>query len=188
MSTTIDKITVAPDRISADWGVNAYDYKLNGSRTDLQDLLVAISQRRATAIEAEVQPLQTIINRRNAKLEKYGTVLAKLTELQGQFTDEDRGNKSVGIGNTITSDEFDAIMVEIGYGGFVSGSTLTMGKASCDGAVSRIKSAVDEMNNAAQKDMTRLQSIVDRRDEAFSTATSMMTAVSDTRSSLIKNL
>ena len=37
MSTTIDKITVAPDRISADWGVDAYDYKLNGARTDLQD-------------------------------------------------------------------------------------------------------------------------------------------------------
>ena len=188
MSTAIDRISVAPDRISGDWGVNAYDYKLNGKLTDLQDLLVYIAENRATAIEAEVRPLQEIINRRNAKLEKYGTVLAKLTELQGQFTDEDHGNKSVGIGNTITAEDFEAIMTEIGYGGFVSGSTLTMGKASCDGAVSRIKSAVDEMNNASQKDMTRLQSIVDRRDEAYSTATTLMTSVSDTRSGLIDNL
>ena len=188
MSTTIDRITVAPDRITSDWGVHAYDYNLNGTHKDLQDLLVAISQNRATAIEAEVQPLQTIINRRNAKLEKCGTVLAKLTELQGLFTDEDHGTKSVGIGNTISAADFNAIMDEIGYGGYLTGSTLKMDKSSCDGAVSRIKSAVDEMNNAAQKDMTRLQSIVDRRDEAFSTATTMMTAVSDTRSSLIKNL
>ena len=115
-------------------------------------------------------------------------MLAKLTELQGQFTDDDHGDKSVSIGNTITSSDFNAIMNEIGYGGFLNGSTLTMGKSSCDGAVSRIKSAVDEMNNAAQKDMTRLQSIVDRRDEAYTIATTMMTAVSDTRASLIKNL
>jgi len=186
--STIDKIAVAQDRITGEWGVYAYDYSLNGVRRDLQDMLVFISQNRATAIEDEVKPLQTIINRRNERLEKYGTVLAKLTELQGMFSDDDTGAKSVSIGNTITADDFNTIMAAIGYGGFVSGSTLTMGKASCDGAVSRIKSAVDEMNNAAQKDMTRLQSIVDRRDEAFSTATTMMTSVSDTRSSLIKNL
>jgi len=188
MSAGIDKITVAPDRITADWGVNAYDYALEGVRRDLQDLLVFITQNRATAIEDEVQPLQTIINRRNQRLEKYGTVLAKLTELQGMFSSEDTGSKSVSIGNTITATEFEKIMKEIGYEGYLSGSTLTMNKASTDGAVSRIKSAVDEMNNAAQKDMTRLQSIVDRRDEAFSTATTMMTSVSDTRSSLIHNL
>lgn len=188
MSTTIDKIAVATDRITGEWGVNAYDYNLNGVHRDLQDLLVVISQNRATAIEDEVQPLQEIINRRNQRLEKYGTVLAKLTELQGMFTNEDTGTKSVGIGNTITSDDFAAVMKAIGYDGFLENGTLSMNKSGCDGAVSRIKSSVDEMNNAAQKDMTRLQSIVDRRDEAFSTATTMMTAVSDTRSSLIKNL
>ena len=188
MASIIDRIEVAADRIGGEWGVSAYDYNLNGVHKDLQDMLVVISQNRATAIEAEVRPLQTIINRRNEKLEKYGTVLAKLTELQGLYTDDDRGNRSVGIGNTISSADFEAIMKECGYEGFLSGSTLTMNKASCDGAVSRVKSGVDEMNNAAQKDMTRLQSIVDRRDEAFSTATTMMTAVSDTRSSLINNL
>ena len=185
---TIEKISVAPDRISGEWGVNAYDYNLNGVHRDLQDLLVFISQNRAAAIEDEVRPLQTIINRRNARLEKYGTVLAKLTELQGLYSDKDTGGKTVGIGNTISAEDFEKIMTEIGYGGFVTGSSLEMAKSSCDGAVSRVKSAVDEMNNAAQKDMTRLQSVVDRRDEAYSTATTMMTAVSDTRSSLIKNL
>ena len=36
--------------------------------------------------------------------------------------------------------------------------------------------------------MSRLQSLVDRRDESYSTATNMMTAISDTRSNLIRNL
>jgi hypothetical protein len=36
--------------------------------------------------------------------------------------------------------------------------------------------------------MSRLQSLVDRRDESYSTATNLMTHVSDTRSNLIRNL
>ena len=36
--------------------------------------------------------------------------------------------------------------------------------------------------------MSRLQSLVDRRDESYSTATNLMTAISDTRSNLIRNL
>jgi hypothetical protein len=36
--------------------------------------------------------------------------------------------------------------------------------------------------------MSRLQSLVDRRDESYSTATNLMTAVSDTRANLIRNL
>ena len=36
--------------------------------------------------------------------------------------------------------------------------------------------------------MSRLQSLVDRRDESYSTATNLMTNISDTRSNLIRNL
>ena len=52
----------------------------------------------------------------------------------------------------------------------------------------KVKSKIDALNNAAQKDMTRLESLVDRRDEAFSTASSLMSEISDTRSNLIRNL
>ena len=44
------------------------------------------------------------------------------------------------------------------------------------------------LNNASQTDMSRLQSLVDRRDESYSTATNLMTSISDTRSNLIRNL
>ena len=47
---------------------------------------------------------------------------------------------------------------------------------------------IDSRNNEAQTDKTRLQSLVDRRDESYSTATNLMSAVSDTRSNLIRNL
>ena len=51
-----------------------------------------------------------------------------------------------------------------------------------------VKNKIDALNNEGQKDMTRLQSLVDRRDEAFSTASTLMSSVSDTRGNLIRNL
>lgn len=188
----IGRITVAEDRFMSNWGVKVYDYSHKGVHVDLQDMLVSIAQRRALAIEDEVIPLQKIISKRNERLQKYGTVLSKLTELQTQYSGEETSGKSVSlsgvINSTFTADEFNAIMKTVGYDGVVTGSTLSMSKSAVEGAVARIKSNIDEMNNAAQKDMTRLQAVVDRRDESFSTATTLMTSVSDTRSSTIKNM
>ena len=61
-------------------------------------------------------------------------------------------------------------------------------KASVEGMISMLKNMIDSRNNESQTDMTRLQSLVDRRDESYSTATNLMTSVSDTRSNLIRNL
>jgi len=192
MASMIEKISVADDRFGAEWGVRVNDYVMDGVQSDLQDLLVAITQQRASSIEAEVLPMEDVIERRNKKLSNYGKVLQVLTQLQAMFTSEDEGKPmSISITSILSDDFTDAdfwdVMSEIGYSGG-SGFVLTTSKAQCDGLVSRCKSRIDEMNNDSQKDMNRLQSLVDRRDESYSTATSLMTSVSDTRSSLIKNL
>ena len=51
-----------------------------------------------------------------------------------------------------------------------------------------MKSKIDALNNEAQKDMTRLESLVNRRDEAFSTASDLMGKIGDTRSNAIRNM
>ena len=61
-------------------------------------------------------------------------------------------------------------------------------KAKCEGAVQALKGEMDKENNASQTDMTRLQSLVDSRDDSYSTTTNIMSAISDTRSNLIGNL
>lgn len=190
VSNPIERIAVAEDRFDELWGVKAYDYNYNKVHVDLQDMLVAITQKRAASIEDEVKPLQEIITRRNKRLENYGIVLQKLTELQAKYTGSKTSGEDVDIGSVINDEfsesDFWAIMGELGVKG--SGSTLSMAKSSCEGTLSRCKNVIDGMNNDSQKDMTRLQSVVDRRDESYSTATTLMTAVSDTRGNLIKNM
>ena len=193
MAHEIERISVAEEHFTDEWGVKVYDYKYLGVKVDLQDLLVTITQHRATSIENEVMPLQEIISRRNRRLERYGAVLQKLTEVQATYTGQDDDVKShaVNIGGVLTDDfteaDFWATLKEIGYSGD-PGLELTLAKSQVEGAVARCKNDIDEMNNDSQRDMTRLQSLVDRRDESYSAATSLMTSVSDTRSGLIKNL
>ena len=193
MANEIERISVAEEHFTDEWGVKVYDYKYLGVKVDLQDLLVTITQHRATSIENEVMPLQEIISRRNKRLERYGAVLQKLTELQATYTGQEDGTTEhkIDITGVLIPGEFEeadfwAVVKEIGYEG--SGQWLTFSKSEVEGAVARCKNDIDEMNNDSQRDMTRLQSLVDRRDESYSAATSLMTSVSDTRSGLIKNL
>ena len=52
----------------------------------------------------------------------------------------------------------------------------------------KVKSKIDSLNNQSEKDMSRLQSLVDRRDEAFTTASNLMSEISDTRGNTISNM
>ena len=75
---TIESVHVA-ENLTAMWGINAYEYKIEDAantnrkvQVDFQDLMVAISERRATTVEGEIVPLSTRIRDRNATLDKSG--------------------------------------------------------------------------------------------------------------------
>jgi hypothetical protein len=72
--------------------------------------------------------------------------------------------------------------------GWRTESQYSMNKKTLEGMLSLVKSEIDGLNNESQTDMTRLQSLVDRRDESYSTATDLMTSISDTRSNVIRNM
>ena len=170
-------------QLSQSWGASFSDYKVGGKQVDFQDLMVAIAENRAVAVEGEVAPLSTRIKQRNSKLEALGSALADLTKVQADFASDDKGNKRSGI--SISDATYETLSNVIGGMNFVDHKML---KREVDEWIQRCKSKIDGLNNQAQTDMTRLQSLVDRRDESYSTATNLMTAISDTRSNLIRNL
>ena len=181
-----------PVKLTQDWGVSFSDYKLNGKRVDFQDLMIAISENRATAVESEVAPLSTRIKIRNKELDTLGSLLAIFTQTQAKFdSDADGGDRADVSG--VTQDMIPLASEAYRKKGGNPSSNLDWWnsgwtKASVEGMVSMLKSMIDGRNNASQLDMNRLQSLVDRRDESFSTATNLMSAISDTRSNLIRNL
>ena len=191
------------DNIGSMWGVTVNDYQLDGTQIDLQDLLVAVSKQRANAVEQEVSPLSRRMEARNDLLERFGTALSELTKIQASFASDAKGAQDM---SGWMSSETAELLKSLGYtpqtiskhGDIDSDERpdfyycsdcngYSANKQTIEGMIQSVKSKIDGLNTDAQSDMTRLQSLVDRRDEAYSTATNLMTHVSDTRSNTIKN-
>ena len=206
----IDMVEIG--NIESRWGVKAGDYSVTlNSKTDVmdfQDLLVKFSKNRAVAVEGEVEPLTERIQQRNKRLEQLGEVLSELTKIQTEFESDDTGDRDM---HSWMSNKTGAVLESLGYSpsyyakesdrpkdneeradfykvGWNGDNQYSANKKTIEGMLSRVKSEIDALNNEAQTDMTRLQSLVDRRDESYSTATNLMTSVSDTRSNVIRNL
>ena len=194
------------------WGVKAGDYNVTlNSQTDMmdfQDLLVKFSKNRAVAVEGEVEPLTVRINQRNKRLDELGEVLSELTKIQTEFESDDKGDRDM---HSWMSNKTGSVLESLGYSpsyyakesdrpkdneeradfykvGWNGDNQYSANKKTIEGMLSRVKSEIDALNNEAQTDMTRLQSLIDRCDESYSTATNLMTSVSDTRSNVIRNL
>ena len=175
---------ISPENValSQSWGVQFGDFFLDGKHLDFQDVLIAIAERRATSVEKEVTPLSTKIQARNKVLEDLGNVLADLTKLQAQFSSDAKGSDRSGTLQQTSKDILIAVF------GTLDWSDLKMTKYEVEEWLQKVKSKIDALNNEAQKDMTRLESLVNRRDEAFSTASDLMSKISDTRSNAIRNM
>ena len=164
------------------WGITVNDYAYNSKQVDFQDLLVRISEKRASTVEAEITPVSNRVKTRNKELESLGKALSKLSEYSGAFDTSATNPKATC---TWSADEI-AGMALIGV--TISAGSHEYSKSTIDEWTQLVKTQIDKRNNESSNDMTRLQSLVDKRDESYSTATSLMQAIGDTRANAIKNM
>jgi hypothetical protein len=182
MADTIESNGVT---LSQNWGsVSFNDYLLNGVRVDFQDLMVAIAEKRAVTVEGEVQPMSVRMRTRNADLDLLGNCLSELTAAQATLDGEAKGKDPCSYSFSPSVKSRVNLLTDRDSLTLVDNAT----KKDLEYFIQLVKSEIDSLNNASQTDMSRLQSLVDRRDESYSTATNMMTAISDTRGNLIRNL
>ena len=178
----IERVNVGSDRLCS-WGITANDYKMNGQQVDFQDLLVNVSKLRASKVEGEIGPLSKRIRARNSLMDNLGEALSALSGAQAAFSSSSEGGDTTTV--SFTANTVKALKA---CGQSYSAGSHSLTKRKVEELVQLVKSKIDSCNNQSQTDMTRLQSLVDRRDQAFSAATEMMTNVSDTRGNLISNL
>ena len=178
----IERINVGSNRLSS-WGITANDYKMDGKQVDFQDLLVNVSKLRASKVEGEIGPLSKRIRARNSLMDNLGEALSALSGAQAAFSSSSEGGDTTTV--SFTANTVKALKA---CGQDYNAGSRSLTKRKVEELVQLVKSKIDSCNNQSQTDMTRLQSLVDRRDQAFSAATEMMTNVSDTRSNLISNL
>lgn len=168
------------------WGVAARSYDLDGRRIDLQDLLVAITTSRATAVGGEFEPLRSRMVKRNEKLNKLGKLLAGLTEVQSQFDTTKADGKEKKSANLRTYADGDtSVLSELGL---PTTNVSSAKRSQVDGWVEKVKNAIDTLNNQVQLDMTRLQSLVSLRDQSYVDASELMKSADETRRNIIQKI
>jgi prefoldin subunit 5 len=79
------------------------------------------------------------------------------------------------------------------YSGAKAVVSVTENKASAtkgdlDAAIQTVKSQIDSLSNTQQMDMLRLQSLSNKRNEAFETMTNFIKKMQDNRSSIVGNM
>ena len=179
----IGRVEVAKDTFNTLWGVTVYDYTYAGEVSDFETLLVRISANRASLIESEIEPVTTIVTRRNTQLEALGRALSELSRAQASFTEDSKPESTQP-----TSQDTAKLVNDLAKPTKVINDDGTVTKANCEMAIQLVKTRMDKLNNDSQGDMTRLQSLVNKRDDSFNTASSLSKSVSDTRGNSIKNM
>lgn len=145
------------------YGVAQMAYSVNGVKDlNLGDAIAYISLNRAAATEEVASSFAKTLKLRHKKLEDLGKVMVAITEKIGQMT-----GKKVTDGASLSSDVMD-ICARYGI-------TRSVGNL---GDVQKLQSdvqyAIDREDNDLQQDMVSLQSLGSKRDQAYSTASSLM--------------
>lgn len=167
-----------------------YEFKnVNSTLTvllDFPEMLLRVSLSRASRVEEEVTPQAKQIEQRNLALEELGTALSAASNVQSATQKESppvnvTDNTNVPIVVNTLKKYYTSVP-----SGITNDNTFTPGEASQ--AVQLLKSKIDSYNNQSQTDMTRLQSLIDKRDDAFSLGSDLVSGVSDTISNTIRNI
>ena len=192
MADLIQTDEFAPNTFRRLWGVQIVDYIVGGVKSDFESLVVKYAMKRATTVEGEVTPLSDIVQKRNEKLSRLGNALSELSKAQSELSPDSKKPEDSA---TVNQDAYD-VLNELTNGidnPIVKDSSTTppsysVTKANCEKAIQKIKTAMDKLNNESSRDMSRLQSRVDKRDESYSNASSLMQAVSGCRDTAIRNM
>ena len=187
---SVEAKTIEGINLKERWGIDAKEYWVSGISVplDFQDVMVQVSEQRATAVEKEVAPLASRIKARNKRLETAGTALSALSKLT--FDTSKDANPTSGNTTSFTKEEY-GLLKEIDCWPFSDANYSVerqWSKDKCDYAKRMVQTEIDKLNNESQLDMNRMQSLVDHRDQSFNTATTMMQHISETRGTTIKGM
>lgn len=213
MADAITSVPVGSEHLSQ-WNAEFYEYDYVapvGAPTvrewglDLETLTIRVANRRATVIEEQIEPMAVRMEQRNDELSLLSAALGDMAGFSAKFVaDPENDNKVPEFVTSSLSEDGLAGLKLIGVtktsydrddeGNIVAGHDLKVGnenkvpKSDVDTWTQKLQGASDTRNNEAQKDMTRIQSLVDRRDDSYKLSSTLSEKIASTRGSTIKNM
>lgn len=159
---------------------------------DIETAMMAVQSNRANTLEGQLKDQMSAVQARNNKISQYNTLMGTLNKAAARFPSDAKSDANVKA--TIGADGVDQIwndVVENDLGNnfaplessFFVGSKTTKGEL--DGMIQQLKSMIDSQSNSSQMDMLRLQSLTNKRNEAFEIMSNFMKKIADSKSGIL---
>ena len=187
---------VTADAANSVWGVPQHSYTVEGvAGQDFAAALTIATFKEATAIEAAAQSYTAIVKQRQQKVEDLGSSLSCIAFAISTMDPKsnDTGKKSWTCHEVYQAQEkVSKYGLSIGYDG-VSYSSDTGGKAyityrNATKAQNNIQYEMDKEDNELQQDIVALNSLMSKRDNAFSTAARIVRKAFNATATTIRNV
>ncbi|UKS28534.1 hypothetical protein LOZ80_06270 [Paenibacillus sp. HWE-109] len=146
---------------------------VNVSNMDLEAAMQAVQSNRAALLETQLKEQMDSIKKRNEDIAGLNDTLAKVIALQS-------GNAPY----TLAAD----LKTKLQQAGAKYASKATLTADELKVTIDEIKGKIDSLNSSQQMDMLRMQSLSNKRNEAFETMTNFIKKMQESRSSNIGNM
>ena len=176
---------------------------INVASMDIETALMMVQSRRTELLESQLKGQIEQVSQRNDRISKMNALMSELSSVNAQFgskasntTKVNAKSKDGGIDNwnsKISSSNIQNMANAAGVnlesmkvlsGGSIGNAT----KGDIDVAIQKIKGMIDAESNSQQMDMLRLQSLSNKRNEAFDLMTNFVKKMHDGRASIVANM
>lgn len=182
-------------RGDAVYGVAQYEYTVGGApRKDYADALAAASLKESVAIEAYAASYTEVVRQRERKISDLGQVLAALAESIATMDPKsnDTSKRSEWSARLYEASgicgqyNIPCPLVAVRYEGGRWEAQVTFRDATK--IQNDVQYAMDKEDNNLQQDMVSLQSLISKRDNAYSSASKIVQKATGTASGIIRNI
>jgi len=178
---------ITPNEIAggAVYGVKQYSYTVDGlAGKDYISALTAATFRESVAIEHATSSYATVIRQRQTKVSDLGMALSAINEAIANMDPKSNDPNKTGSSSSLTTAA--ALLAKYGISISNSGQSITYRNATT--AQNNVQYALDIEGNNLQQDNVSLQSMLTKRDNAYSTAAKLVRKADNGAASTIYNM
>ena len=155
---------------------------------DLETAMMAVQSNRANLLESQLKDQIAGVQKKNESISSMNQLLGALNAAAASV----KADAKAGDGITLSASDRSAIQGAATSAGMTLPAemqgTSNPNKGQLDGFIQTLKSQIDSMSNSQQMDMLRLQSLSNKRNEAFEIMTNFVKKMADNRSSIVGNM
>ncbi|WP_340006112.1 hypothetical protein MHH52_01150 [Paenibacillus sp. FSL K6-0276] len=150
--------------------------QVNIQGMDLETAMMAVQSSRSSMLDDQLKNQITAVQAQNDKISKLNQLLGVINEELGKLPSGAEADAAVKL-----ADDKGAMFTAMSM-------AIPQTKGELENLLGQIKSEIDSASNSQQMDMLRLQSLSNKRNEAFDTMTNFIKKMDDSRSSVIGNM